>query len=215
MGGQGPGLGSLHSYFLVLLDTLQSLSNWYYVWPLSIHPNQLTIFKGPKGISVAQALIQTCRAHSSAGNRAYHAWQEHTLGDRRMPQTAHSQASDEASAEERVPRSRLRVLVPGLPGLPALGTSLHFLHIDGNCEYWGRWYFVPGLVLGNVEENVSFYSSRFFGWSNHQINIRQINKFNYICTGIPIGIWDPRRSGGNRGLLCHSELKKGLPRGAE
>lgn len=30
------------------------------------------------------------------------------------------------------------------------------------------------------EENVSFYPSRFFGWSNNQISVRHINRSNCL-----------------------------------
>lgn len=103
------------------------------------------------------------------------------------------------SEEEKVSPTWLWVPFPGLPSPTTLGMSFHFLYFAGSHENWGVWYFVLSLVSEGIEEeNFSFYSPRFFGWFNHQINVRQINKrknkFNYIHTKAPIRLWNLRRS---------------------
>ena len=53
----------------------------------------------------------------------------------------------------------------------------------------------PGLLFAGVgEQKFSFYPSRFFGWSNRRIDIRQTNmrktKFKNMYTGAsPVARW--------------------------
>lgn len=61
------------------------------------------------------------------------------------------------------------------------------------------------------EEKNSFYTSRFFDWSNNQINTRQVNrreknKFNYIRMGAPQE-YETHSPSGKR-LICHPEFRR-------